>query len=154
MGCDIHSNCERKDENGNWTNLQGFSPFNDRCYGTFGFLAGVRNYSAVKPIAERRGFPEDASDKVRKSYEGWSSDAHSASWLSVSELNSFNYDNTCEDRRCTQKVAAGYFDGGQTCDTGEGKTQTFREFLGPYFFKDLEKLNEIGAERIVFWFDN
>lgn len=149
MGCDIHSNAERKNDSGQWVKIDGLKPFDARCYGTFGFLAGVRNYSDVKPIAERRGFPEDASEEVAKDYEGWSGDSHSASWLSVAELVEFDYDAMTEDRRCMRNN-----NGGSTCDPGEGKPQTFREFLGKWFFDDLEKLKEAGAERVVFWFDN
>lgn len=72
MGCDIHSNAERKNESGQWEKIEGLHPF-------------------------------DASS---------------------------------------------------TCDPGEGKAETFREFLGKWFFDDLEKLKEAGAERVVFWFDN
>lgn len=152
MGCDIHSFAE-KQLNGQWVNL-GVAPFDWRSYGMFAFLAGVRNYSAVSPIAERRGFPGDASDEVRGEYSDWAGDAHSASWLTVKELSDFDYDARMEDRRVTRRVAAGYYDGGQTCDPGEGQTMTYREFLGSDFFDDIEKLKAAGAERVVFWFDN
>jgi hypothetical protein len=41
-----------------------------------------------------------------------------------------------------------------TCDLGEGKQETLREFLGEGFFEDLQTLKECGVERIVFAFDN
>lgn len=149
MGCDIHSYAERRNKDGKWVIIPGLAPFNNRDYGIFGFLANVRNYSAVPPIADRRGFPVDASPQVDKEYLRWAGDAHSASWLSMEELTAFNYDAMMEDRRCTRNN-----DGGSTCNPGEGKAETFREFLGKWFFADLEKLKESGAERIVFWFDN
>ena len=31
---------------------------------------------------------------------------------------------------------------------------SFRDFLGEWFFEELQKLNESGAERIVFWFNS
>ncbi|MCD1264038.1 hypothetical protein [Shinella sumterensis] len=37
---------------------------------------------------------------------------------------------------------------------GGGTMMTYREFLGDAFFRDLEILNEVGAERILFFFDN
>ena len=40
-------------------------PFDWRSYGMYGFLAGVRNYSAVQPISEPRGFPEDANSTIQ-----------------------------------------------------------------------------------------
>lgn len=153
MGCDIHTFAERKTDAG-WEVIPGLRPFNDRSYGIFGFLAGVRNYSAVPQIAARRNLPEDASDLAREEYEGWGGDAHSASWLSVEELTTFDYDQPLEDRRVTRQTGPNSWDGGCTCAPGEGEKMTYREFLGNAFFADLEKLKAQGAGRVVFWFDN
>lgn len=153
MGCDIHSYAEKKVE-GKWETVRELRPFDWRSYGMYGFLADVRNYSDVPPIAERRGIPPDTSAYVKEEYEGWSSDAHSASWLSVNELASFRYDSEVEDCRVTIQRSANHFDGGGTCKRGTGTKTTWREFLGKQFFEDLEKLKAIGAERIIFWFDN
>jgi len=144
MGCDIHIVSEKRTEMG-WANL-GFAPFDWRSYGLFGFLAGVRNYSAVTPLSEPRGLPEGATfDKdIFEDYYG-----HSASWLSVKELSEFDYDAEMEDRRVTINN-----DGGCTCDPGGGEVMTYREFLGDSFFEDLKRLKEMGAERVVFYFDN
>ena len=151
MGCDIHCYAERK--NGKKYQKIKLDVLGERSYGTFGFLAGVRNYSDVAPIAERRGFPDDASSPVRGSYEGWGSDAHSPSWLTVEELLAFDYDKPIEDRRVTRQTSWG-LDGGCTAEPGGGRMTTFRDFLGDWFFKDLQKLRDAGADRIVFWFDN
>ncbi len=154
MGCDIHCFAERRGANG-WECVSlDQMPFDCRSYGMFGFLAGVRNYSAVPPITAPRGFPEDASDEVRKDYEGFGLDAHTPSWLSVDELTAFDYEAEIEDRRCSRMMPAGYISGGETCEPGEGKRMTLREFLGKGFFDDLESLKQAGAERVVFWFDN
>lgn len=154
MGCDIHSYAERKNADGQWEMVPDLRPFDSRNYGVFGFLAGVRNYSALTPISDPRGFPPDANARVAADYESWSTDAHSASWLSVDELAAFDYDAICEDRRVTRQISPNHYDGGCTCYPGEGKKQTYREFLGGWFFDDLKKLQEAGAERVVFWFDN
>lgn len=154
MGCDIHSHAERKNERGEWEKIADIEPFNWRSYGMFGFLAGVRNYSDVPPLAEQRGMPADASRDVAENYDGWGSDAHSASWLTVAELLAFNYDAPCEDRRVTRQVGPNHYNGGCTCNPGEGEQTTFREFLGDGFFEELRKLQAAGAERVVFWFDN
>jgi hypothetical protein len=72
----------------------------------FGFLANVRNYSAVPPIAEQRGFPDDASEGAKAEYDdgfGY----HSPSWLMVNELLAFNYDALMENRRVTRQLASG-----------------------------------------------
>ena len=55
MGCDIHSYAERKTSKG-YEIIDGLHPLDWRSYGLFGFLAGVRNYSAVTPIVPRRGY--------------------------------------------------------------------------------------------------
>lgn len=159
MGCDIHIWAERKTENGyevikDARFAEGSAPFDWRSYGMYGFLAGVRNYSDVPPIADRRGFPDDASDDVADDYDSWSGDAHSASWLSVTELSSFDYDQAVEDRRVTVQVGPNSWDGGATAEPGGGEMTTYREFLGAAYFADIQKLQEIGADRVVFWFDN
>lgn len=154
MGCDIHTHAERKNASGQWEKIPKLNPFASRDYGVFGFLADVRNYSDLTPIADRRGVPEDASAEVADDYKTWDGDAHSASWLSVAELTAFNYNAQCEDRRVTRYIASGLLSGGCTCEPGQGKVQTYREFFGEWFFKDLQKLQEAGAERIIFWFDN
>jgi hypothetical protein len=71
----------------------------------------------------------------------------------VSELVDFNYDAPMEDRRVTRQTGPNSWNGGCTCEPGEGEQTTFREFLGKAFFEDLEKLKASGAERVVFWFD-
>jgi hypothetical protein len=153
MGCDIHSFAERKTENG-YELIEGVNPFDWRAYGMYGFLAGVRNYSDVPPLAQPRGFPDDASAATKAKYEEWGRDAHTPSWLSVDELSAFNYDAEMEDRRVTRQLAPNYFHGGCTAEPGGGETMTYREFLGTEFFRDLEELRADGADRIVFWFDN
>jgi hypothetical protein len=145
MGCDIHSYAERKNQSGKWEMIE-FSPFKWRNYDWFGFLADVRNYSAIPPIAEPRGLPKGLSPRVREKVDDWGSDGHSKSWLSVAELVAFNYDAECEDRYMEQT--------GGICEPGQGKMTTFRKLLGKRFLRDVAKLQKIGAERVVFWFDN
>lgn len=154
MGCDIHAHAERRNPEGGWGRLAIPEPFDHRNYGVFGFLADVRNYSEVPPLAPRRGLPADASEAVKEDCESWSGDGHSHSWLSLGELLAFNYDATFEDRRVTRQVAVNAWDGGCTAEPGGGRQTTFRAFLGPNFFKELDRLKAAGAERVVFWFDN
>lgn len=152
MGCDIHTQVERKVRgkwemgNGKWEIIPGLVPFDWRAYGMFGFLADVRNYSAIPPIAPQRGLPDDVVDN--ENAENYLGD-HSYSWLSVAELLAFNYDEPVEDRRVTRN-----HDGGCTAEPGGGRMTTYREFLGEAFFMYLEKLKEAGAERVVFGFDS
>jgi hypothetical protein len=150
MGCDIHSRAERR-VNGKWEIISpGWQPFDWRSYGMFGFLANVRNYSAVPSISEPRGLPDDIADDGDDNYLG----DHSFSWLSVAELLAFDYDQQVEDRRVTRQLTANMWSGAETADQGQGRLTTWRDFLGHDFFADLAKLQDLGAERIVFGFDS
>ena len=148
MGCDIHTYAEKKTET-RYEYISGLVPFDYRSYGTFGFLADVRNYSDVTPISACRGVPADASKEVIAEQNQWDCDGHSHSWLSVDELASFDYDQIMEDRRVMRNN-----NGGCTCEHGNGKSMTYREFLGDSFFEDIQALKAHGADRIIFWFDN
>lgn len=166
MGCDIHITAERKVgdkyeavtesvfpyEYGN----DGFisAPFDWRSYGMFGFLADVRNYAAAPPIAPPRGWPDDASKGANEEYEQWSGDAHTPSWLSVAELSAFDYDQPVEDRRVRVQLGPNTWSGAGTAEPGYGTSTTWREFLGAGYFRDLDILQKIDADRVVFFFDN
>lgn len=151
MGCDIHCFAESKTESGYKLILEDV--FDLRCYEMFAFLAGVRNYSHVTPISRPRGIPDDASDKIKGHIDGdWTE--HSFSWLSIEELDKFDYDQEFMDMRDTA-----YFDGTTSTlysagSRAGGRKITIRDFLGDAFFEEIEKLKAAGADRIVFWFDN
>jgi hypothetical protein len=49
MGTDIRTFAERRIADGTWQEIQGIDFLSNRVYGMFGFLANVRNYSAVPP---------------------------------------------------------------------------------------------------------
>ena len=168
MGCDLHCSFYREDPTG-FVEISAptidkeyykSEVFDRRSYDLYGFLAGVRNYSGIKPISEARGLPEwyikslKVVDKpewfyyeseLDNIYEGY----HSHSWLTVEELLTFDYDEMTEDRRCTIGN-----DGGQTCKVGQGTKMSYREFLGEYYFKELALLKSVGCTHIVFWFDS
>lgn len=169
MGCDIHSRVQILDGeawktveyplfpayctqdqlfsgvNGHWWSPT-VEPFSWRSYGMFAFLANVRNYSHVPPLSEPRGFPEDMAGVDP---EDTPLGEHSFTWLSVSELLAFDYDQSFENRR-----GVGASDLGQ----GNGSVITFREFLGPHFFRDLAIIQSLCKDpstvRVVFGFDN
>lgn len=151
MGCDIHCYAERKSEQ-RYLEIECNS-FDWRDYSLFAFLAGVRNYSGVDPISEPRGLPGDLSDEVAEEWDD-GFNYHSASWLSLEELLAFDYDQVTEDRRVTRQIAPNIRSGACTCEPVEGNTMTYREFLGEGYFEELESLKELGADRIVFWFDS
>ena len=89
MGCDIHAWLEIRYDN-QWSTPDSKALDLDRAYDTFGLFFGVRNQANVSPVAERRGFPRDASALVCQEYQKWSDDAHSASWLTWADVESMD----------------------------------------------------------------
>lgn len=169
MGCDIHAVAERR-VGGVWTAVEDqvfpldeweqeyrCDPFHDRNYAVFGFLAGVRNYSGLAPIAEPRGFPKDASGLAVQAAKSWDADGHSHSHVTLAELLAVDYDAPVEDRRITVQTGPNSFNGGATAAPGGGQITTLRERLGSMFMSHLDVLASLGAPddvRVVFWFDN
>jgi hypothetical protein len=154
MGCDIHAYAEVK-RDGRWEFAQ--EVFDCRNYGLFGWLANVRNYSAVPPLSEPRGLPTDVSSQVRDEAEDWSGDGHTHSWLSAKELLDLDLDATFENRRVTRQTGPNSWDGGCTADLGGGKVVVYRELFGSCLTDTLDVLRGLGAPddvRVVFWFDN
>lgn len=171
MGCDIDAWVEAK-RGGRWTKSGPVFPlsewetkyyadrpgyrrhiWDERNYAMFGVLADVRNYSAVPPLDEPRGWPEDSP--ADRDDEYW--DCHSASYYTLKELLDFDWSTPCEDRRVT---VGG--DGGCTCPPGAGQMTTYAEHCGERFMGDLKLLAEWArAEglppedvRVVFAFNN
>ena len=170
MGCDIHSYAERrKDKTKKWEIVKdhftlddfdkdwykkekGDCPFDWRNYGMFGFFADVRNYSRCETLSELKGIPDNATIEVKKEYEDWDSDAHSASFLTLKELLDFDYDKEFWNRRIMRNG-----NGAALAEEGEGEMVTYRDFLGNSYFQHLKELKQLGSldnVRIVFWFDN
>ena len=141
MGCDIKTVAERKRADGGYIGL-ALAGLLNRNYSIFAFLAGIRNYSAITPIAVPRDLPEDASECVLEEIDGMGYDAHGRSWLSLAELRAFDYDQPIEDRRRN----------GGTLPSGEGVRTTYRHYLGEQFFRALDQLEAFGTDRLVFWF--
>lgn len=151
MGCDIHAHVEVYTNQ--WDYVDDLELY--RSYGLFGFLGNVRNYSHVPAISSRRGLPVEASEELKQIHED-EYDLHSTSYVYLKELLDFDYSQVFEDRRTTLKTG-NVFDGAHICEAGQGEQTTVREFLGPSYFKILEKLKqyrEADKVRLVFWFDN
>lgn len=120
MGCDIHFYVEKKHPVGwlpvdppdtgernqdgtiHYDNLAyksiGREPVDppkwniDRNYWLFSVLAGVRAYAPKpEPIALPRSLPSDVSSSVNAEYKSWDCDAHSASYLTLSELLKYEW---------------------------------------------------------------
>lgn len=137
--------------------------FQDSGYALFGFLADVRNYSAVPPLSQPRGLPEDFELMLADEAGEWLEDEpdipkgylgdHSFSWLAIKELLTFDYDQPVEDRRGVRMIG-NIRDHSFTTEPGTGRITTYRDFLGPAFFADLNELQARGAERVVFGFND
>lgn len=176
MGCDIHIMAEKRiSENSNWVRICsvfplgeydkkyykkdfGDSPFDNRNYGTFAFLADVRNYSHCECLTkEPKGIPDDACPEFLETCERWDGDGHSHSYISVAEFLSFDYDKVFWNRRVTKQISPNCFNGASLAEEGEGTHETYREYLGEHFFTGLEILKQQGEPenvRVVFFFDN
>jgi hypothetical protein len=162
MGCDITSFVEKKNRDtqkwevindcikvvGYMKEFQGkdliSSPFDWRSYDMYAFLAGVRNGSCITPIVEPRGIPDNASEEIVSLYNIDPENFHSSSYLTVEELLAFDYDRSISD-------IEEYLEEGD-----EEDPKTIREFLGTFFFDDLESLKSIGKPsmvRVIFWFN-
>ncbi len=99
MGCDIHIMTERFDGK-RWINADFYTPngkggfdivpiYDGRNYNLFAILANVRNdYNNIPVVSPNRGIPKDASEEVKKSFEG-DDYLHSANWLTLAELKSY-----------------------------------------------------------------
>jgi hypothetical protein len=148
MGCDIHWIVEKRTATG-WERLE-IDSLGGRCYALFGWLADVRNYSAIPPISRPRGLPRDYLDSA-----GFFKDHyHSVSWLGVKELQEFDYDQAVEDRRVSGRDALGMINGGLTAPPGCGRMTTYRELFPEEFFEALEGMRRQKADRVIFGFDS
>lgn len=104
MGCDIHMYVEYRNDNnwrpgdyfvkdGDWADDNGFERkeiHGGRNYSLFSTLAGVRDYSEkIVPVSEPKGIPDDACRYTKKQFNEWGSDAHTPSYLTLSELKAY-----------------------------------------------------------------
>lgn len=107
MGCDIHGAFENIRSGHTW-HLCRLSGFVGRDYRAFGSLFGVRNHAQFEPLFADRGFPTDMSWRLLDEVESWGADRenpnaelgridfHSASWLTLDELDGVNWDEEAD----------------------------------------------------------
>lgn len=163
MGCDIHTIVETRQPDLTWQSIALDPPiFDCRTYGLFGFLANVRNYSHVPCIKEPlHKWPDNIGTKAKKFQENNPYDCHSYHSLTLKELQLFDYDQTFEDRRVCRTVG-NFTNGAALADEGDGEMKTIRNFLGEWYFSELERLNHLAATlklepsdiRVLMSFDN
>lgn len=150
MGTDIHITLEKRNAAGEWVNIPNDVDFG-RNYALFGWLADVRNYSGIPVFAGANdGLPADASLESVEFHDG----LHTAGWGAVESLVGFHYDQIVEDRRVTRQIGPNMWSGGCTADAGDGRTTTYRGLFGGWYFKCLDEIQTLGAERILFSFDS
>lgn len=159
MGCDIHCYIEYKSagSDSRWQDFGGrINP--GRNYEIFAKLAGVRNYQELTPVAEPRGFPEDAAFAADGDH-----------WMYVTETNGKGY---CSPSRAESMVVSGssrYKDAEKmfvsnpdwhshswlTTDEYASVVEGTGEPEYEAVLAAMRSFEEGGAKaRIVFWFDN
>lgn len=168
MGVDMTSFIEVK-EKGAWTLFQEhlfkrseyeeddnasieLHPFRNRNYSFFGWLADIRNYSAVAPLDKPRGLPKNLSTALMDKYEDRAYEL-SFTHFTLAELLSIDYDSIVEDRRA---MIDG--DGGATVDAGKGEMMPLKDFLSESVMEPLEIMKNRFSEyslddvRVIFVF--
>lgn len=155
MGCDIHCFAE-KFEGGAWHQLTGFTndfykegheyfgderfkyspePITGRNYWLFALLANVRNGwgvagsdrgDAIEPIAMPKGFPKDACDAVALKREEWGCDGHSDSYLTIAEIEAYEW-----DKHINQRGVVSFEEFKRWLDTGEDPKNWYGSISGP-----------------------
>ena len=131
---------EKRDRAGSWERID-FKP-EWYAYDIYGVLADQRNYACAPVIAGPRHVPEDwpaePPEKPWPEFLAWEAlyDLGDGvkSWLSMRELLDFDYDQTFTNCR----------------PPDDGQVMTVREHLGDAFFDDLQQMQALGVERIVF----
>lgn len=68
-------------------------PYSGRNYNLFAMLADVRNRFDINGRAPR-GVPTDATAEYLEEVEEWGGDGHSHSWLTLAELEAYDWDQT------------------------------------------------------------
>jgi len=163
MGCDIHLYIEHKEPAiTTWAGFGGrINP--GRYYGLFAKLAGVRNYDEIKPVAEPRGMPDDASwiaDADNRLYitdsegEGYASPENAALW--VQEGNSKYIDNEAEAGKHVWVTHPDWHS--HSWLTPDEYSEAISGTSGSGWLAILACLRSFESQgekaRVVFWFDN
>lgn len=186
MGTDISVILEVRQDDGKWYEPESYNvpnydfqdsldystfPFNYRSYGLFGFLANIRNMHNIPSITDHRGLPEDSiwleqqtSDNniFRETNRQEALDGHYGhTWVTLQELLDFAYDQVFEDRRSRNVLSNAdnsvvIYSGSTMLKEGQGNMTNIRDFLGDFYFLQLEALKTFGEPsnvRLIMYFD-
>lgn len=168
MGCDIHGTLEVK-ENKKWKFIDKLP--DDQSYDWFGIIAGVRNYVNAKPISKPKGIPSKLSKESEKLIEGWDLASHSHSWLTLEEIETYDWEQTFHDGRIsTVEKATGKelykasYTNPNVVDFSRFELKhldrTAKNLIPHSWKKLLNKMKKLGKKygkenvRITFFFDN
>ena len=119
-----------------------------RNYCVFALLADIRNFYHIEPISKPRGLPSDVTNEIKLQSDSEGLDAHSHSWLLLSELNKVDWNK--EFSWVSHHVD------NEGHETNEIITKKYKDACSD-IIEVIEKLNKIDNDeniRIVFWFDN
>ncbi|MGY8768080.1 MAG: hypothetical protein ACKVH8_06590 [Pirellulales bacterium] len=149
-----------------------------RCSPLFAILANVNNSRTAVPyetIALPRGIPEDASPETRVWFNAWGDDAFAPSWLTLDEIDSFNWDRVTQQYGHVDARAAHLFNGNpmgfpftawpeglelsysiSATDSGNARWRaTYAESAGFKWFRELLRpFEQYQTLRFIFWFDH
>ena len=143
-------------------------PYDDRDYDLFGMLANVRNGTwsePVIPISLPKGLPKDVSKFVNEKANEWNLDGHSHSFLTLEELEKYEWKKKVKmERYVTKEQKKEYDEKGIKPDSyalyiSDGVLLEWDAEIYPKYFVEevipqLQALKKFGEVRIVFWFDN
>lgn len=125
---------------GHWNDNPIALDIPERLYG-YGFMAWLglefRNYHAIPEFPHVFKVPIDYGDDERRTQ------------IQVKDLLAFDYDQVFEDRRYSRQTGPYRFDNACTYESGQGVMTTYREFLGPTWFKTLEFLKTHKVDYII-----
>ena len=149
-----------------------------RCSALFAVLANVNNDRTPVPydtIALPRGIPSDASPETKTWFKAWGDDAFAASWLTLSEIESFDWTRVSQHFGSVDPLAAHLFvdnplgfpfarwpEGLQVSystwrtDSGNARWRaTHGESAGYKWFREmLTPFERYETLRFIFWFDH
>lgn len=108
-------------------------------YDSLACLFGIRNSFGFRPLAEGRGFPDDASARLRGEFAGYGGphDVHGTTWLTWAELDTTDWQETDASGTRTRASAAGI-------DTDWGRVWSVMRILS--------EVHEAENVRLVVWF--